>query len=94
MNQSVLQTGNEVGDLAMGIFGDFTEVTEYKEDGKIDNAKMIERTKEELAKGTKVICEASFTFDGLFCSVDILKNNGNNNNFGHFKRISKTLEIQ
>lgn len=78
MNQSVLETGNQVGDLAMGIFGDYTEVTEYKDDGKIDNAKMIERTKEELEKGTKVICEASFSYEGLFCSVDILKNHGDN----------------
>ena len=78
MNETVLETGNEVGDLAMGIFGDFTEVTVYKEDGKIDNAQMIVRTKEEIEKGTKIICEASFSYDGLFCSVDILKNLGNN----------------
>ena len=26
MNQSVLSTGNDVGDLAMGLFGDYTEV--------------------------------------------------------------------
>ena len=26
MNQTVLATGNDVGDLAMGLFGDYTEV--------------------------------------------------------------------
>ena len=26
LNEAVLETGNKVGDLAMGIFGDFTEV--------------------------------------------------------------------
>ncbi len=26
MNQSVLETGSEVGDLAMGLFGDYVEV--------------------------------------------------------------------
>ena len=37
-----------------------------------------ENTREEMAKGTPVICEASFNYNGLFCSVDILcrENNG------------------
>ena len=26
MNQAILSTGNDVGDLAMGLFGDYTEV--------------------------------------------------------------------
>lgn len=76
LRQSVLDTGNEVGDLAMGLFGDFTEVTAFREDGKLDLSTMLDRTQEELAKGTENICEASFSFDGLFCSVDILRNLG------------------
>ena len=32
---SRMKTGNEVGDLAMGLFGDYVEVTSYKED-KLD----------------------------------------------------------
>lgn len=65
-------SGNEVGDLAMGLFGDFVEVTTY--DGeKLDLGKMIEKTKEEMTNGTPVICEASFSFNGLYCAVDILK---------------------
>lgn len=70
-----MSVGNEVGDLAMQYFGDFVEVTEYT-DGKIDLVKMVERTKEELAKGTPVICEASFLFGGLYCAVDILRREG------------------
>ena len=70
-----MDVGNEVGDLAMGYFGDFVEVTEYA-DEKPDFNKMIERTKEELAKGTPVICEASFLYGGLYCAVDILKRDG------------------
>ena len=73
MKESVLETGNEVGDLAMGIFGEYKEVS-YNQ----DLTKMIEETKQLLSINTKIICEASFTYDGLFCSVDILKNNGNN----------------
>lgn len=64
--------GNEVGDLAMGLFGDFVEVTLY-EDDKLNLSKMIEKTNEEIRKGTPVICEASFSYKGLYCAVDILK---------------------
>ena len=34
--------GNMVGDLAMGLFGDYTEVTVLKEDGRPDISAMIE----------------------------------------------------
>ena len=78
MNETVLNTGNEVGDLAMGLFGDYTEVTEYK-DGYIDIGAMLKRTEEEIEKGTEVICEASFSYEGNYCAVDILKNYGDRN---------------
>ncbi len=71
------ETGNQVGDLAMGLFGDYIEVTTYNEDGNLDLSKMIEKTAEEMLKGTDNICEASFSYNGLFCAVDILrKENG------------------
>lgn len=73
--QNTFKTGNLVGDLAMQYFGDFVEVTELKEDGKLDLCKMVERTKEEIEKGTNNICEASFSEDGLYCAVDILHKN-------------------
>ncbi|MCR4950703.1 MAG: DUF2779 domain-containing protein [Solobacterium sp.] len=73
MNQAVLDTGSEVGDLAMGLFGDYTEVP-YG-----DLSEMISETKKLLKKREKVICEASFSYNGLFCSVDILKNLGRKN---------------
>ena len=78
MNESVLITGNEVGDLAMGLFGDYVEVTEYT-DERIDIKKMLVRTEEEIQKGTHIICEASFSYEGNYCAVDILKNLGDNN---------------
>ena len=70
MNQAVLETGSEVGDLAMGLFGDYVEVP-YGDLGE-----MIQKTKELLDAGTPIIAEASFSYEGLFCSVDILKNLG------------------
>ena len=71
MNQAVLDNGSEVGDLAMGLFGEYVEVPFDKDLGK-----MIEKTEELLEAGTPTICEASFLYEGLFCSVDILKNLG------------------
>lgn len=66
-------TGNEVGDLAMGLFGDFTEVTVLKEDGRPDISAMIEKTQACIGDGVENICEASFSFEGLYCAVDILR---------------------
>lgn len=67
-----MDAGNVVGDLAMGLFGDFVEVTAYKGE-KLDLVKMIDDTKIEMEKGTDNICEASFSYNGLYCAVDILK---------------------
>ena len=57
------ESGNEVGDLAMGLFGPFVEVTTKREDGSLDLKVMVDRTREEMAKGTEIICEASFTYE-------------------------------
>lgn len=73
---SRMEAGNEVGDLAMGLFGDYVEVTAYT-NGKLDLSKMMERTREEMQKGTPVICEASFEYNGLYCAVDVFKKEGN-----------------
>ena len=72
MVQARFDAGNVVGDLAMGLFGDFVEVTTYNGE-KLDLPKMIEKTVVEMEKGTENICEASFSYNGLYCAVDILK---------------------
>lgn len=64
--------GNEVGDLAMQLFGDFVEVTTCKEDESLDLKAMIDKTYECLANGTENIAEASFAWEGNYCAVDIL----------------------
>ena len=74
--QARFEQGNEVGDLAMGLFGAYVEVTAKKEDGSLDLAAMIENTRQEMEKGTEVICEASFTYEGNYCAVDILRKDG------------------
>ena len=74
--QARFEQGNEVGDLAMGLFGPYVEVTTKKEDDSLDLTAMVEKTQQEMEKGTEVICEASFTYEGNYCAVDILRKDG------------------
>ena len=71
-----MDNGNVVGDLAMQLFGEYNEVTAYKND-KLDIPKMIELTKQYMTEGRDNICEASFNYNGLYCAVDILRKQGN-----------------
>ena len=75
--QAKLDAGNEFGDQAMGIFGDYVETTTLREDGRLYFAKMLEKTQTLLAEHTPIICEASFTWYGNFCAADILRQEGN-----------------
>ena len=68
VNQAIMDTGNDVGDLAMKYFGNFTEV-EYTP----DIAKMAAVTNKLMKEDTKVITEAAFIHDGDLCIVDILR---------------------
>ena len=70
INQNVLDNGSMVGDLAMGLFGPYVEVPFGDLKG------MIKETERLLDENTPIICEASFSVSGYFCSVDILKNFG------------------
>ncbi len=70
---SRFRQGDEVGDLARGLFGPSVNVTAYREDGKLDLPRMMENTREEMARGTEVICEAAFSYEGLYCAVDLLR---------------------
>ena len=70
--QERMQKGNEVGDLAMGLFGDYEEMTATDANGKLDIGKMLANTKDALKRGVENICEASFSHNGLYCAVDIL----------------------
>ncbi len=66
---SVLDNGTMVGDLARGLFGEYKLVNF---DTNFIN--MINETNKLLEEKPNIICEASFSYDGNFCSVDILKN--------------------
>ncbi len=71
-SEARFENGTEVGDLAMGLLGDYVDVTTTKEDGKLDLKAMLEQTQQLMENGTENICEASFSYDGNYCAVDIL----------------------
>lgn len=68
--------GNMVGDLAMGLFGDFKEAHAEKPDGSLDLSAMVKQTRGWMQDGVENICEASFALEGHYCAVDILRKNG------------------
>ena len=72
--QEKLDAGNEFGDRAMAMFGDYEEMTVYRPGTQIPDKKaMAAKTAEHLEKGTPVICEAAFIYYNNYCAVDILK---------------------
>ena len=71
--EATVDAGVEARFLAMQLFGSFVEVTTKRDDGGLDLQAMTEKTKEEMARGTENICEASFNFERNYCAVDILR---------------------
>ena len=69
-SDSVLESGNLVGELARHLFGDTYTLIDF--DKGFDN--MIKDTIIALEDSPNIICEASFAYDNNFCSIDILKN--------------------
>lgn len=65
--------GSIVGGIARGLFGKFTDVTSYYEDGKLDLTQMVANTRKCIDSETEIICEAAFQYAGTYCAVDILK---------------------
>ena len=70
--QARFDAGNEIGDLAMGYLGPYEEVTARTPDGKLDLTEMIRRTQDAIERSVENIAEASFSWDGNYCAVDIL----------------------
>ena len=73
-NEAIMQTGNEVGDLAMGYYGDYVEIP--FDHNNFEG--MASQTQEHLAAatagtGAPNICEATFIYEGNLCMVDILR---------------------
>ena len=71
----MFDNGHKVGELAKEYFEADVDVTSVDEVGNLVLSKMIEETDKHILLGTRVIAEASFTYNGFFCSVDILVRN-------------------
>ena len=72
--QQRLDAGNNFGDRAMAMFGDYEEMTVYRPGTTYPDTKaMLAKTAEHLALGTPVICEAAFSNYNNYCAVDILR---------------------
>lgn len=70
--QARFEAGNEIGDLAMSYLGPYEEMTAHTSDGKLNLTEMIHRTQDAIARGVENIAEASFSWNGNYCAVDIL----------------------
>lgn len=67
-NESVLENGTRVGELAKSLFGSYIDI-EFNE----DLSQMIKDTKKVIDENKNaIITEASFDYQNNFCSVDIL----------------------
>ena len=71
-----MEAGNDVGELAKGLFGEYVDVY-TEENGKPLLSLMLKKTQEEIEKKSAVICEAAFSYEGLYCAVDILRKTEN-----------------
>ncbi len=87
-NSSVLDNGTEVGILAKDLFGPSIDIEFNK-----DLNKMLEDTKKHLTKDKVIITEASFNYNNNFCSVDILKKEGNNYELYEVKSSTEVKDI-
>jgi len=67
-NESVLENGTRVGEIAKCLFGDYIDI-EFNE----DLSRMIKDTDKAIVENKDaIITEASFNYNNNFCSVDIL----------------------
>ena len=72
--QRRLDAGNAFGDRAMGMFGQYEEMTVYRPGTTVPDTKaMVEKTRQHLEAGTPVICEAAFSNYNNYCAADILR---------------------
>ncbi len=86
--QEIYERGNEVGDLARQYFGSYALVDFGR---GLDS--MLSQTQEYLNAGEENIAEASFSFEGNFCSVDILHKNAYGWDIVEVKSSTRVREV-
>ena len=88
-NESVLENGTEVGNLAKKLFEPYIDIT-YQQ----PLTKMVEETQEVIQKEETInITEASFLYQNNFCSVDILRKMKNKYEIYEVKSSKEVTDI-
>ena len=91
--QQRLDAGNDFGDRAMAMFGDYEEMTVCRPGTNIpDKKKMLANTERHLKLGTPVICEAAFSNYNNYCAVDILRKTETGYDFYEVKNAPEVRE--
>ena len=85
---NVLDNGTKVGEVAKDLFGQHIDIS-YNSDLN----QMINDTNKALENKKVVITEASFNYDDNFCSVDILRKDGNNLEIYEVKSSTEVHDI-
>ena len=88
-----IEAGYLVGNLAKGLFGEYVDTTTYTPNGQLDFNQMISTTKNCIANNIINICEASFSHENLFCSVDILHKDEDDYSIYEVKSSTNTNSI-
>ncbi len=91
--QARLDAGNDFGDLAMGMFGPYEEMTVYRPGTTVPDKKaMLANTQDAMERGVDVICEAAFCNYNNYCAVDILRRTETGYDFYEVKNSSEVSE--
>ena len=88
LSESVMATGNMVGDLARNYFGSY-DLVEFD----YDKDSMAEKTRRLMETGSDNIAEAAFYVDGLYCAVDILHKDGDGYDIVEVKSSTHVADI-
>ncbi len=71
LQEAIFSQGTRVGELAQDLFPGGVDCTP---ESYFDFQQAVIKTQEEIKKGTKIIYEAAFQFDGVLAALDILVN--------------------
>lgn len=88
-NESVLENGTRVGEIAKCLFGDYIDIEFNK-----DLSRMIKDTNKAINENKNaIITEASFNYNNNFCSVDILIKKDNDYEIYEVKSSTEVKDI-
>ena len=91
--QERLDAGTAFGDLAMGMFGLYEEMTVFRPGTTIPDKKaMLEKTQDALSRDVPVICEAAFSNYNNYCAADILRKTENGYDIYEVKNAPEVRE--